>query len=65
MSEKLLSRQKVADLFDTHVNTIRNWCDPKSPYYVKDFPQPTKFGNRCLRWHPEDIERYMSGERAA
>lgn len=61
---KGLSTREVATLVGTSINTIRNWVNPTSPFFVPDFPKPSRIGPRILRWSEADVIRYLRSTQA-
>ncbi len=55
---------KVAQIMGVCKNTIRNWTNPRSPYFNSEFPQPSRVGMRVLIWSEVEILDFlMDAER--
>jgi hypothetical protein len=54
----LLKEHEVAKLFRVSVQLLRKWRANG------DGPEHVKLG-KCVRYHPDDIERYISSQRTS
>ena len=59
-NQKLAVRRKnLPSLLDISPSTLDGMLNPKSPYFVADFPKPKRLGKRSVVWCLEDLMAYL------
>ena len=52
-------------LLDISASSLDGMLNPKSKYYLPDFPKPKRLGKRTVVWYVEDIRTYLASCTAA
>ena len=60
INQKLAVRRKnLPNLLDISPSTLDGMLNPKSPYFVPDFPKPKRLGKRSVVWMIAEIINYL------
>lgn len=59
-----LSIREVAAMVGASINTVRNWTNAASPFFIPDFPTPSRIGQRILRWSEKEVVEYLHATQA-
>ena len=54
-----IRRKNLPEILDISASTLDGMLNPKSPYFVPDFPKPKRLGKRSVVWMVEEIMEYL------
>ena len=60
-----IRRKNLPALLDISASSLDGMLNPKSKYYLPDFPKPKRLGKRTVVWYVEDIRTYLASCNAA
>ena len=55
---RLLKQQEVCDRLGISRSTLGRWTRQ-----FPDFPQPLRLGHSCVRWHEQEIEKFVGSRK--
>lgn len=58
-----IRRKNLPNLLDISSSTLDGFLNPKSPYYLPDFPPSILLGTRTRVWLVQDIIAYLKRNR--